>query len=82
MADQEIVIRVTRTGAMKWQLTASLCMPHGSARGRKMVPLKTMTRTLPNRYASELTEALLTEWVTALSLVAAGWYETPPLPFE
>jgi hypothetical protein len=82
MNGREITIRIRETASHSWQLTANVSDPHRGSRGMRMVPMRTVTRTLSHPYASELTPELLTEWLTALTLVAAGWYEQPGLPFE
>jgi hypothetical protein len=81
MRAREISIRITETATQSWRLTASMSDPHRGSRGVRMVPMRTVTRTLSHPYASELSPDLLTELVTALTLVAAGWYEQPGLPF-
>lgn len=82
MPHQDIVIRVQQNASGSWSLTATLSRPHRGGRGIRWVPMRTVTRTLKHPYASELTEGILTEWVTAMTLVAAGFYEDVPLALE
>lgn len=80
---EEIVLRISKhRGSDRWSLTATVSNPHRGARGLKMVPVKTITRSLHNRYASALTPKLLAALVQAVELVAAGYYEDVELPFD
>lgn len=82
MERAEVVIRVTQGVTGSWSLSASLSRPHHGSRGLKWVPMRTVTRSVKHPYIERLSEGIVTEWVTALMLVAAGYYETPALPFE
>lgn len=79
--ERQITIHIDENRAGTWRITASLSRPF--LRGQKTVwrADKTQTAVLRHPYAPILTEALLTEWVTALTLVAAGFYEQPELEF-
>lgn len=79
--NRELEIRVHSLGGGKVNIECHLREPHKTARGRRMVALWSMTRRTTAPYASELTPAFAAELMTALQLVAAGWYETPQLPF-
>ena len=81
MAERTIKITVEQGRTGTWSLTATISLPHKGKTGIRQVPVKTITRTLNHPHADLLTPALLTEWVTALTLVAAGWYEQESLPF-
>jgi hypothetical protein len=82
MERNEITIRVSQSTTGSWSLTASLSAPHRGGRGIRMIPMRSVTRSLRHPYVEGLTEGLLMEWINALTLVAAGFYETPALPFD
>lgn len=79
----EICIRITRSNGSSGRLsvTATISKPHRSARGVKMVPLKTITARMPSPYVSELTPGLLAAMWDAIRAVAAGFYDNEELPF-
>lgn len=82
MRERRITIVIDETREGKWNLTATLSQPFLRGKAIRWVPERTLTRTMTHPYADVLTKELLTEWVTALMLVAAGWYENQPLPFD
>lgn len=80
---REIRIHVTHSGGSNpLQLSVSLGANHHTRQGLKWVALKTWTRSAKAPYVSELSPAFAAELIRMVTLVAAGFYETEPLPFE
>lgn len=80
----EICIRITKSDRStgRVQVTGTLSKPHRSARGLKMVPLRTSQATMKSPYVSELTPGLLAAIWDAVRAVTAGFYEDEMLPWD
>lgn len=77
--NRELVIRLHTLQHGRVSIECHLMAPHKGGRGRRMMPLMSWTRRTMCPYATELTEAFAAELLTALQLVAAGWYESEQL---
>lgn len=82
MIERRVTIHVDedRTGA--WRLTATISQPFLRGKSINWRPMRTITKTLQHPYAGVLTPKLLTEWINAINLVSAGYYEDIELPFD
>jgi hypothetical protein len=81
MRTRRIALSIDESESGAWRLTATISEPW--LRGKKTVwrASRTRTVTLSHPYASQLTTALMDELAVAATLVAAGFYEQPALPF-
>lgn len=82
MIKRRVTITIDQTQEDRWRLTGSIAEPYLRGRLVRWMPARTWTRTLSHRYADDLSPKLLTAWIDALTLVAAGYYEDVELPFD
>lgn len=83
MSDRKsIVIRIDEThhSSTSVRLQGDLLSPHKSARGVKMLSMKTFTRTLDRQFCDQLTPELMRELCEAVGLVLRNWYQDVELP--
>ena len=82
MIKRRVSITVDETDHGSWRLTATLSQPFLRGKRVSWLASLTKTRTLTHPYAEHMTPGLLIEWVDAIGLVSAGYYEDVELPFD